>query len=41
MDTEKDFQTIFNHLVEQYRLSPQVAAELLKRILAVLQNGEQ
>lgn len=41
MDAEDDFRTMFCHLVEQYQLSPQVAAELLKKILTILQDGDK
>ncbi len=39
MDTGEDFRTMFCKLVEQYQLSPQVAAELLRKILTILQKG--
>ncbi len=41
METETDFQTVFQNLVNQYRLSPQTAAMLLERILAALQAVDQ
>lgn len=39
MDAEQDFGTFFRDFVNQYQLSPQMAAVLLKNILAILQKN--
>lgn len=39
MDEEKEFQELFRQLMDGHFLSPAVAAELLKRIIAILQGS--
>lgn len=36
MDGEDQFRELFQRIVELYQLSPEIAAELLQRILAIL-----
>lgn len=40
VDGEEQFRELFQKVVELYQLSPEVAAELLQRILAILVEGE-
>ena len=35
---DKKFKELFQRIVDRYELAPDVAAELLQRILAVLKN---
>lgn len=37
MDEEK-FKKLFQRIVDMYQISPETAAELLQRILAILSN---
>ncbi len=37
---EANFKELFQRIVDQYELAPDVAAELLQRILAILKNRE-
>ena len=37
---EADFKALFQKMVDRYELAPDVAAELLQRILAILKNTE-
>lgn len=39
MDDEL-FKLLFQKIAEQYRLAPEVAAELLQKILEILNSGE-
>lgn len=40
MENEANFKELFQKIVERYELSPDVAAELLKKILAILSNKD-
>ena len=37
---DPNFKELFQRIVDRYKLAPDVAAELLKRILAILKNTE-
>ena len=37
---DTNFRELFKRIVERYELAPDVAAELLQRILAILKNTE-
>ena len=37
---EANFKELFQRIVDRYELAPDVAAELLQRILAILKNTE-
>ena len=36
MNSESDFRELFQILIEQYQLSPEIAQKLLQRILQIL-----
>ena len=38
MDGEEQFRELFQRIAELYQLSPEIAAELLQRILHILAN---
>lgn len=38
MDEYPQFKALFQRLVNQYELSPEAAAELLRRIIAILEE---
>ena len=38
MDDEDRFRVLFQRIVEMYQLSPEIAAELLQRILRILEE---
>ena len=37
---DENFKELFQRIVDRYELAPDVAAELLQRILAILKNTE-
>lgn len=37
---DANFKELFQRIVDRYELAPDVAAELLQRILAILKNSE-
>ena len=37
---DSNFKELFQRIVDRYELAPDVAAELLQRILAILKNTE-
>ncbi len=39
MDEETSFQKLFQEIIDHYELSPDIAAELLQRILAILASN--
>lgn len=39
MIEEDEFKLLFRRIIEMYQISPETAAELLKRILAILVNS--
>ena len=38
---EANFKELFQRIVDRYELAPDVAAELLQRIFAILKNSEE
>lgn len=39
MNSESNFRELFQILIEQYQLSPEIAQKLLQRILQILTEG--
>lgn len=41
MDEADRFKMLFQKIVEMYQLSPEIASELLQRILRILAEGDK